>query len=793
MLFSLLERLVRKVGPQQTVTLAILALALGSVALGLSDGVRGLERTAAVGVVTLGLFVGWRLGRRGRPLWQALPATFGVGIMVVLLWVGRLTAPLAALLYEAGAATGQSPLHRDFSGLLAAWSTFWANAAVLTTRLWAWLLALRQGASAFDPIAVSVAWALVLWLVAVWAGWAVRRRRAPLPALLPAAFLLLGTRSITGGDLQTLLLLVAATLTLIVIVGQEARENHWQAAGWDYSLELRQDLLLATLPLALLLVIFAAAAPSLSVRQLVSAFQRNVDVPDVASAPVVLSLGLEPRPAPTSPFVALRSGGMPREHLLGSGPELSEQIALVVETDDPRTPDIAPRYYWRSITYDRYSGRGWATPQLRTRLYQPREPLLSEALPAHRLVRQRVQVRDHLDSLLYAAGTLVTVDSAFEVASRSNGDVFGVTRAGSSYEAQALVPEVGAEQLRTARTAYPGWVQTRYLQLPDSLPERVWLLAYDLTAATPNAYDRALAIESYLRRIPYTLDLPPPPPNRDMADYFLFDLRRGYCDYYATAMVVLARAAGIPARLAIGYARGSYDWQAGRYTVTGADAHSWPELYFPPYGWIPFEPTAAQPPLARADVVPQPESPVLRSTAPPSGVQWAQVRDLGAWLLLGVLGATVAGGGWVLADYWRLRRMNPAAAVTLLFHRLVPFGPRIGTSVQPGATPYEVASALTRQLDTQWREGRWARQLAPARNEIHTLTNLYVRVTYGAYEPDFAAQRHALEAWHRLQARLWLAALLWRASRLKRPNTLQGHPHLPLRRLLHLPNKKQAP
>ena len=80
-----------------------------------------------------------------------------------------------------------------------------------------------------------------------------------------------------------------------------------------------------------------------------------------------------------------------------------------------------------------------------------------------------------------------------------------------------------------------------------------------------------------------------------MADYFLFDLKQGYCDYYATSMVVLARAAGLPARLVVGYANGSYDHERAQYIVTENYAHSWVEIYFADIGWVEFEPTSSQP------------------------------------------------------------------------------------------------------------------------------------------------------------------------------------------------------
>ena len=88
-------------------------------------------------------------------------------------------------------------------------------------------------------------------------------------------------------------------------------------------------------------------------------------------------------------------------------------------------------------------------------------------------------------------------------------------------------------------------------------------LAVEVVGDAETRYDGAKAIEYYLRAYTYTLDLPEPPTNRDLVDYFLFERQEGYCDYYASAMVVMARAVGIPARLASGYAQGTYDPRRG--------------------------------------------------------------------------------------------------------------------------------------------------------------------------------------------------------------------------------------
>jgi hypothetical protein len=114
-----------------------------------------------------------------------------------------------------------------------------------------------------------------------------------------------------------------------------------------------------------------------------------------------------------------------------------------------------------------------------------------------------------------------------------------------------------------------------------------------------DAYSRALAIEAYLRGIPYSLDVGMPPEDRDVVDYFLFDLRTGYCDYYASSMVVLARSVGLPARLVVGYASGAYNVDAQAFQVTGKEGHTWVEVYISGLGWVEFEPTAGLPPIER--------------------------------------------------------------------------------------------------------------------------------------------------------------------------------------------------
>lgn len=136
-------------------------------------------------------------------------------------------------------------------------------------------------------------------------------------------------------------------------------------------------------------------------------------------------------------------------------------------------------------------------------------------------------------------------------------------------------------------------IYNKYLQLPSNLPQRVKNLAFEITSSANNDYDRAKAIEEYLyQNYEYTLEPGNTPEDRDFVDYFLFDLKKGYCTYYASAMTVLARSIGIPARYVEGYVLPRESSSDGVYKVRNKEAHAWVEVYFEGFGWMPFEPTA---------------------------------------------------------------------------------------------------------------------------------------------------------------------------------------------------------
>ena len=131
-------------------------------------------------------------------------------------------------------------------------------------------------------------------------------------------------------------------------------------------------------------------------------------------------------------------------------------------------------------------------------------------------------------------------------------------------------------------------INEQYLSLPDTLPERVKELAYEITKDQETDYDKVKAIEKYfMTDFHYTYNPGDVPEGRDFVDYFLFDSKQGYCTYYATAMTILVRSLGIPARYVEGYCLTSDTWEGkNEYMVTNEQAHAWTEVYFEGIGWL---------------------------------------------------------------------------------------------------------------------------------------------------------------------------------------------------------------
>ncbi|NLP13037.1 MAG: transglutaminase domain-containing protein [Clostridium sp.] len=148
-------------------------------------------------------------------------------------------------------------------------------------------------------------------------------------------------------------------------------------------------------------------------------------------------------------------------------------------------------------------------------------------------------------------------------------------------------------------------VYENYMQLPQNISQRIYELAESITEGKQSDYDKAKAIEQYFHTSDFVYDLNPPriPDGTEANDYFLFESGSGFCIHYASAMVVLARACGLPARYAEGYVADEIEYETGRYIVREKDAHAYPEVYIAGYGWMVFEPTVSNMAKSKWDLI----------------------------------------------------------------------------------------------------------------------------------------------------------------------------------------------
>lgn len=159
------------------------------------------------------------------------------------------------------------------------------------------------------------------------------------------------------------------------------------------------------------------------------------------------------------------------------------------------------------------------------------------------------------------------------------------------YDAQSMVASPPPALLRESVPDYPEEIKQTYLQLPPFSP-RLRALAERVTANAATAYDKAVAIQRFLKSTDFKYSLEP---TGASIEQFIFSAKRGHCEYFAAAMVVMLRSLGIPASYVTGFQPGEYNDVGGHYIVRASDAHSWVEVYFPEWGWVTFDPTPPAP------------------------------------------------------------------------------------------------------------------------------------------------------------------------------------------------------
>ncbi len=283
----------------------------------------------------------------------------------------------------------------------------------------------------------------------------------------------------------------------------------------------------------------------------------------------------------------------------GGQAHLSKDVVMTVTSQRPAL--------WRGQVFDTYEGQSWYIQQTVVTPAQYGSDggyrLIDSDLLPGALVEQTFTLRRINSPIIYAAARPAAVylsdwtsleQQRHDISRQASGaiQVTPYLPAGSSYRVVSIVPDFSAQQLRAAGTIYSSqqFIERYIEQVPVSVEGEIAGLVGEITAAAQTPYDKVAQIKDFLEEeYLYTESSPLTPPDADSAVYFLKTSKLGDCRLFSTAMAMMCRLAEVPARVVTGYATGEYDPHQGLYLVRGEDAHAWTEVYFPGYGWVPFD------------------------------------------------------------------------------------------------------------------------------------------------------------------------------------------------------------
>jgi len=414
-------------------------------------------------------------------------------------------------------------------------------------------------------------------------------------------------------------------------------------------------------------------------RMISAAWMLAIAVPLAATAAVwidIAGIGLD-TPQPSSghqggpefePHPGL-AGGLS----VGEPVHLSDDEVLRVRSEIPQ--------FWRGVTYDQWDGVNWTSTvrsevatwdsagldiEATMRLFpigsSPRNGQDAQTDheesqgPASRYeFEAQVSGIDVLFAPWRPVGLWATVDSA-ELGQDASIVLSSQLDAGASWTVESVIGATTPDDLRAADPiadgAPPLPPEIAELAIETDIDPEVARLAVAIAAEDQTTYDKIIALEDWMAdNIVYTRDIERLTPGQDAVTDLLFHSRRGFCEQIGSALVVMARSLGIPARLAVGYVPGEFDAGRNQWVSRGTDAHAWAEVWFPGIGWHGFDPTAG---VRAEDGSRQPVAVIGLTSGSEHSVGWLSLTATA-----GLLGALVIGRS-IVADRRRLNRPTPS-------------------------------------------------------------------------------------------------------------------------------------
>ena len=589
-----------------------------------------------------------------------------------------------------------------------------------------WLRKAIDGGTSRDGIVFVIQTTAVYWLLGYTAAWYTFREPRIWRVVIPSGIVLLSVVYYYNGPKPLPLYLAAYVLLALLLVVRThltEQEKDWRAASVRYERGIWFDFLRAGFLTAILILFLSWSLPTLSATPLAG------DALNRAGGP-----WRDFQDTWTRLFSSLRSYGSAtsdpyQDTLVLGGPRTVGSTPIM----DIYVSEQLPSVYWRAVVYDQYENGFWSLAQEgETTLHYPDDgPLAIPPTNARKEITQTVFNYLPNSSFLYGAPDIKETNKQMfvdaEITARGEQLVTAVRsryilRQGDTYDVVSQVSEVDETSLRQASTNYPEWITEQYLQIPDTVTPETLELAAEITAPYETNFDKALAIRDYLRsNITYNDQIPAPPDGIDPVHYTLFESQEGYCNYYASAMALMLRSQGVPARVASGFAQGEYNEENSFYRVRASNAHTWPEVYFPDYGWIQFEPTAAIPLIDRPATagggdsfasllnedleaqqlgaeleLPEGDTPNLEELLNEDSAQQrstAFFNNFPVWQALGALLILLVAAAVMFAAYEINKRAEQN--VDSSYNRLGFWARLMGIFFQPADTPYERADMLT--------------------------------------------------------------------------------------------------
>lgn len=601
-------------------------------------------------------------------------------------------------------------------------------------KLLTWVDAAMNNKASNDNYVFIFEISFLLWWLTYLGVWAIFRYGYTWRSIIPAGIVLL-INTYYAPEPVLGFLVVFSLLTLIFLVRTNLAEQQlrWREQRIYFNQDITLDFLRTGLMYSVIVLCLAWLAPGLG---------RN---PQVRSLMEPLNSQWEQ----TNMAVSKLYGNLRRQSG-SSAAAFGKTLSLGGERKVENTPiftvsTIAGRY-WRAVAFDTYNGRGWQNTLTEETDFDAEVTIPVADWQQRSQVTQTITLLAPTGNVIFGAQDIrkvsvpvsvlaqpapanAVVIGAGEAAPPAQEATFiraqGTLDAGASYMVVSQLTKVTERALREAGSAYSPAITDRYLQLPENFSARVAATAVSVTVGAETPFAKVKALETYLRTFPYNDAIPAPDADQDPIEYFLYEIKEGYCDYYATAMVLMLRHLGIPSRVVSGYAEGIYDDESGVYFVTDKDAHTWVEVFFPGLGWVEFEPTAGESPLYRppdetaeminpyeefidplgpgADLAENPgdllpDQPLFNQPDQ-AGVVVETTNSWQRWLWLLVTPLLLLAGFLVVR---RSQFLGPTTFTPelppILYDRLWRWAERLGLRTRTGDTPYEQARSFGRAL-----------------------------------------------------------------------------------------------